>query len=171
MRHGKMASQLGGDQKYYISRCEEKQSIQLTITIVGDDKEHIEERRSLIDDVTKLLDDIMKVFMPATKEKPSLLIPCSFCPALHILLDDACSGKAIFCPNDDDKPLPCGYYSELLQVRLVVCFTVPGMQCIYLIVLLCRYSYTLGVIATFAYIWNKLLYTNRSKCIHVLTYS
>ena len=110
-----MGSQLGTNQKYYISRCEEKQSIQLTITVVGDDEEHIEERRNLIDDVTKLLDDIMKVFMPATKERPLLLIPCPLCPKLHIPLGDACSGKAIFCPNDEDKDLPCGYYSDLLQ--------------------------------------------------------
>ena len=110
-----MGSQLGVDQKYYISRCEEKQSIQLTITVVGDDEEHIEERRNLIDDITKLLDDIMKVFMPATKERPSLTIPCPLCPKLHIPLDDACSGKAIFCPNDKDKPLLRGYYNDLLQ--------------------------------------------------------
>ena len=45
MRYGKMGSQLGANQKYYISRCEEKQSIQLTITVVGDDKEDVEERK------------------------------------------------------------------------------------------------------------------------------
>ena len=118
MRYGKMGSQLGTDQKYYISRCEEKQSIQLTITVVGDDKEHIEERRNLISDITKLLDDIMKVYMPATREKPFLLIPCRFCSKLHIPLDDASSGKTIFCPNDDDKRLPHGYYGDLLQGEL-----------------------------------------------------
>ena len=59
--------------------------------MVGDDKEHIEERRGLIDDITKFLYDIMKVFMPATKERPSLLIPCPFCSVLHVSLDDACS--------------------------------------------------------------------------------
>ena len=126
MRHGKMGSQLGVDQKYYISRCEEKQSIQLTITVVGDDEEHNEERKNLIKDITKLLDDIMKEFMPATKERPSLLIPCPFCPKLHILLDDACSGKAIFCPNDDDKPLPYDYYSDLLRVTLAVATVITG---------------------------------------------
>ena len=119
MRHGKMGSQLGTDQKYYISQCEEKQSIQLTITVVGDDKEHIEERRGLIDNITKFLYDIMKVFMPATKERPSLLIPCAFCSVLHVSLDDACNGKNIFCPfTNDDKSLPHDYYRDLLQVRL-----------------------------------------------------
>ena len=126
MRHGKVGSQLGADQKYYISQCKEKQSIQLTITVVGDDKEHMEERRTLIHDVSKLLDDIMKVFMPAITERPSLLIPCPFCPKLHILLVDACSGKAICCPNDDDEPLPCGYYSDLLQGELVDVTAITG---------------------------------------------
>ena len=114
MRRGKMGSQLGAHQKYYISRCEEKQSIQLTITVVGDDEEHFEERRNLIVDIKKFLDDIMKVFMPATKERPLLLIPCPFCSVLHVSLDDACSSKAIFCPYANDKLLPCGYYNNLL---------------------------------------------------------
>ena len=118
MRHGKIGSQLGADQKYYISRCEHKQSIQLTISVVGNDKEHTEERRNLINDVTKLLNDIMRMFMPATKERPSLLIPCPFCPVLHILLDDVSSSKAIFCPNANDRPLPHGYYSNLIQGTL-----------------------------------------------------
>ena len=126
MRHGKMGSQLGADQKYYISRCQEKQSIQLTITIVGDDKEHTEERRNLIRDVVNLLDDIMTFFMPATKERPSLLIPCPFCPVLHILLDDASSGKTIFCPNADDESLPHGYYSDLLQGSLTDATAITG---------------------------------------------
>ena len=115
MRRGKMGSQLGADQKYYISRCEEKQSIQLTITVVGVDEEHIEERRDLINDIIKLLEDIMNVFTPVAKERPLVLIPCAFCPILHIPLDDACSGKAIFCPNANDKPVPHGYYNDLLQ--------------------------------------------------------
>ena len=126
MRRGKMGSQLGTDQKYYISQCEEKQSIQLTITVKGDDEECIEERKRLINDITKLLDDIMKVFMPVTKERPSLLIPCPFCSVLHIHLDNACNGKTIFCPNDDDKSLPHGYYSDILQGRLTDATTIAG---------------------------------------------
>ena len=110
-----MGSQLGANQKYYISRCEEKQSIQLTITVVGDDEDHIKERRDLINDIIKLLNDIMKVYMPATKEKPLLLIPCELCQALHIPLDDVRSDKTIFCPNANDQPLSDGYYSDLLQ--------------------------------------------------------
>ena len=60
----------------------------------------------------------MKMFMPATKERPSLLVPCRFCPVLHIPLNQASSGETIFCPNANDKPLPHGYYSDLLQGRL-----------------------------------------------------
>ena len=118
VRHGKMGSQLGADQKYYISRCEEKWSIQLTISVVGN-KIHIEERKNLIDDIKNILHDIMKVFMPATKERPLLRIPCPLCPKLHIRLDQASNGKAIFCGNAKDERLPQGYYSELLQGRIV----------------------------------------------------
>lgn len=126
MRHGKMGSQLGAHQKYYISRCEEKKSIQLTITVVGVDDEHVEERRNLIDDIKTFLHDIMEEFMPAAKERPSLWIPCSFCCKLHIRLDHASSGKTIFCPNDDDKPLHHGYYSDLLQGRSADYIAIAG---------------------------------------------
>ena len=104
-----MGLQLGCHQKYYISRCEEKQSIQLTITVVGDDKR---ERRELIDDVTQLLDDIMKVFMPEIK-KPTLMVPCPLCPILHITLSEVSTGNTIFCPRSGDASLPSGYYGDL----------------------------------------------------------
>ena len=86
MRRGMVGLQLGAHQKYYINRCEEKQSIQLTITVVGDDEKHVQERRDLINDVTESLRNIMKMFMPGTK-RPSLLIPCTLCPKLHIPFD------------------------------------------------------------------------------------
>ena len=126
MRQGKIGSQLGLDQKYYISQCEGKQSIQLTITMVGDDKKHIEERRNLINDVKKSLDEIMKMFMSASKERPSLLIPCPYCPVLHILLDDVCNNKTIFCPLTNDRPLPHGYYSDLFHGELHDTITIIG---------------------------------------------
>ena len=110
MRHGKVGLQLGCHQKYYISRCEEKQSIQLTITVRGDEKR---ERRELIDDVTQLLGDIMKVFMPEVK-KPALMVPCPLCPKLHITLSEVSTGNTIFCPRSGDAPLPSGYYSDLI---------------------------------------------------------
>ena len=152
-----MGSQLGADQKYYISRCEEKRSIQLTITVVGDDEKHNEERRNLIDDVAQLLDDIMKVFMPAKKERPSLLIPCPFCPVLHILLDDICSGKNIFCPNVDDKCLPCGYYSDLLKAALAVATVITGKVASYCITLLYIAIYTWDKIGH-VYVYMSIIY-------------
>ena len=100
--------QLGSHQKYYISHCEVKKSIQLTITAVGDYVDSVEERRELIDDVTRLLDNVMKVFMPAAK-RPISFVPCPLCSTLHVLL----SGDTIFCPHSNDTALPTGYYSNL----------------------------------------------------------
>ena len=112
LRYGKVGLQLGSHQKYYISHCEEKKSIQLTITAVGDDFDSVEERRELIDDVTRLLDNVMKAFMPAAK-RPIPFVPCPLCPTLHVLLSDVCSGDTIFCPHSNDAALPTGYYSNL----------------------------------------------------------
>ena len=62
---------MGAHQKYYISRCEEKSSILVTITMPArDDVKSGEERRELINDITRLLNGIMKVFMPAVKKMP-----------------------------------------------------------------------------------------------------
>ena len=58
----------------------------------------VEERRELIDDVTQLLDDIMKVFMREVK-KPTLMVPCPLCPILHITLSEVSTGHTIFCPQ------------------------------------------------------------------------
>ena len=99
-----MGLQLGRHQKYYISRCEEKQSIQFTITVKGDDERSVKERRELIDDMTQLLDNIMKVFMREVK-KPTLMVPCPLCPILHITLSEVSTGRTIFCPQCDDAPL------------------------------------------------------------------
>lgn len=118
MRHGKVGLQLGAKQKYYINRCEEKKSIQLTISMpVDDDVKSGEDRRELIKDITKLLDDIMKMFMPAAK-RPVLLVPCPDCPMLHITLDEVCRGTTIFCSIEDgDVDLPPDYYGDLLPHR------------------------------------------------------
>ena len=120
-----MGLQLGSHQKYYISHCQEKKSIQLTITAVGNDVDSIQERRELISDVTKLLDDVMKVFMPAAK-RPVLYVPCPLCATLHVSLSDVCSGDTIFCPLSDDTALPSGYYSDLLVGNLLVMSTKPN---------------------------------------------
>lgn len=117
MRHGKIGLQLGAHQKYYISRCEEKQSIQLTITLMDKNAKCIQERVELIDDVAKLLKDIMYVFMPAA-EKPVLLIPCPKCYTLHITLKQVYKGHTIYCPlSNTDIPL-YSYYNDLLPNSL-----------------------------------------------------
>ena len=125
LRYGKVGLQLGSHQKYYISHCEEKKSIQLTITTVGDDVDSVQERKELIDDVTRLLDDVMKVFMRAAK-RPILFVPCPLCPTLHVLLSDVCSCDTIFCPHSNDTALPTGYYSDLSAGDLSVMSTVPS---------------------------------------------
>ena len=109
MRLSKAGLQLGRHQKYCISHCKDKQSIQLTITVVGDDKK---ERRELIDDVTELLDNIMKVFMPEVK-KPTLMVHCVLF-YIHITLSEVSTGDTIFCPCSDDAPLPSDYYDDLI---------------------------------------------------------
>ena len=113
MRHGKVGLQLGLHQKYYISRCQEKQSIQLTITVSGNNAKCVKERAELIGNVTKLLTDIMKVFMPAA-ERPVLFVPCPLCPILHITLKQVYEGYTVFCPLSGDDSIPHGYYSDLL---------------------------------------------------------
>ena len=113
MRHGKVGLQLGAHQKYYISRCKEKQSIQLTITLVGDDVKCIQERAELIDDVTRLLNDIMKLFMPAAK-RPTLFVPCPLCSTVHITLKQVYDGESVFCPLSGDDSGLRNYYSDLL---------------------------------------------------------
>ena len=82
--------------------------------MVGDDDR---ERRELIDDMTQLLGDIMRVFMPEVK-KPTLVVPCPLCPILHITLSEVSTGDTIFCPQSCDAPLPSGYYGDLTISKL-----------------------------------------------------
>ena len=128
MRHGKVGIQLGCHQKYYISRYEEKQSIQLTITVVGNNKR---ERRELIDDVTQLLDDIIKVFMPEIK-KPTLMIPCPLCPILHITLSEVSTGDTIFCPQSDNDASLHSTNDQLAGDRMInVVITLTTVTLVY----------------------------------------
>ena len=114
MRHGKVGLKLGAHQKYYISRCEEKQSIQLTITVAGNDAESVKERSEIIKEVAAMLGRIMRMFMPAAKN-PDIMIPCSKCDKLHIELKHVRGHETIYCPSDDDSPLADGYYTDLLS--------------------------------------------------------
>ena len=116
MKHDEVGLQLGCHQKYYISRCEEKRSILLTITVVGDDMRSTRERRELIDDITQLLYGVVERYKPVI-EKPTLMVPCPLCPILHITLSDVSTGNTIFCSQSGDAPLPSGYYDCLILSR------------------------------------------------------
>jgi len=129
MRYGKVGLQLGHHQKYYISRCEEKQSIQLTITVVGDDAKSVQERRELVHDVTQLLNEIMKVFMPEMKlfmpENKNILVTCPLCSTPHITLNDVATsvatGVTFFCTKSDgDKCMPLNNYHDLIPGEVVI---------------------------------------------------
>lgn len=124
-----MGLQLGSHQKYYINHCtcDRKESIQLRITALGDDADSIREREELINDVTKLLDDVMKIFMPSAK-RPILFVPCPLCPTLHVSLNDVHSGDTIFCPLSNDTALRTGYYSDLSTSNLSVISTKHKMS-------------------------------------------
>ena len=119
MRYGKVGLQLGDHQKYYINRCEEKQSIQLTITVVGNGKNSIHERNKLIDDISQQLDNIMKLFMPAVDNRPTVMFPCPLCSTLHITLEEVHNGSTIFCPNArNDTAVPPEHFGYLLSTKL-----------------------------------------------------
>ena len=110
-----MGLHLGAHQIYYISHCEEKGSIQLTITMPDkDDLSSAQERRELINDITRLLDDILKEFLPAVKKRPIRFVPCPHCPILHVTLSDISNGKSIFCATSNDTRLPPNHYDDLL---------------------------------------------------------
>ena len=118
MRYEKVGLQLGAHQKYYISRCEEKQSIQLTITVVGSDKNSIDERNELIDDISQQLYNIMKLFMPAVEKRPAVLFPCPLCSSLHITLEEVRIGCTIFCTwGVNDTTVPPKHFRNLLSTK------------------------------------------------------
>ena len=136
MRHGKVGLQLGADQVYYISQCEEKKSIQLTITMSV--RDHVKSGGNCLmtplDDITRLLDDIMKVFMSAVKKRPVLLVPCPNCPTLHINLDEVCTGKSIFCScKAGDVKVPHGYYGDLspcISDEVIISLLIVKCKCL-----------------------------------------
>ena len=131
MRYGKVALELADNQIYYISQCENYQSIKLTITVVGydtksalegveliNDTKSAQERKELIDDVSQLLDDIMKLFMPAIKERPTIRFHCPLCTIFHITKKDVCSGRAICCASRPKVVyVPPKYYNNLLPTK------------------------------------------------------
>ena len=101
------------DQLYYVSLCEDHHSIRLAVTPDEDGivtPQGLQERWKLIEEFNAKLVEIVKAFMPSS-DLPQRYIPCSYCPNLHLKLDDI---------RADDKPLRCfpgklpkDYYSDL----------------------------------------------------------
>ena len=115
MRYGKIGLQLGAHQKYYISRCEKKKSIQLTITVVGNDYKSMQERKELIDDIFQQIKNIMKLLMPTILDMPTIFFHCPLCSILHITLKDVCDNNTIYCAKTSGDPaVSPEYYNNLL---------------------------------------------------------
>ena len=108
---------LGHDQLYYVSLCEDH-SIRLAITPDDDGiivaPRGLQERWNLIEEFNAKLMKTVISFMPSS-DLPQRYIPCSFCPNLHLKLDDI---------RANDKPLHCfqgrlrtDYYRDLRQYQ------------------------------------------------------
>ena len=111
---------LGDDQLYYVSLCEDHDSIRLAISPDIDDDDGVvgsqglQERWKLIEYFNTKLTEIVKSFMPAS-DLPQRYIPCSRCHNLHLKLDSI---------RESDKTLHCvhgklakDYYSDLRQYQ------------------------------------------------------
>ena len=106
---------LGTDQLYYVSLCEEHDSIRVAITPDEEGKvtsKGLEERYKLIEYFNTKLNEIVKTFMPASN-LPQCYIPCCWCPNLHLKLDNIRKiNKSLNCVRGK---VPKDYYSDLIQ--------------------------------------------------------
>ena len=104
---------LGHDQLYYVSLCEDHDSIRLAITPDEDGivkPKGIQERWRLIEEFNAKLIETIKTYMPAS-ELPRPYIPCSKCSDLHLMLDDIrATNKPLRCVKGK---LPEDYYSDI----------------------------------------------------------
>lgn len=109
---------LGSEQLYYVSLCEDHDSIRLAIT--PDDNVTVtlkgfQERWKLVEDFNFKLVETVRTYMPASN-LPQRYIPCSKCTKLHLKLDDI---------RKNDRPLRCfhsgrleeNYYSDLRKYQ------------------------------------------------------
>ena len=63
----------------------------------------------------KMMDDIMKLFMPTVSERAAILFHCPLCTTLHITMDEVCSGSTIYCAkSSSDDAVPPEFYCNLL---------------------------------------------------------
>ena len=108
---------LGRDQLYYVSLCEDHDSIRLAITPDEDGivkSQSLKERWMLIEDFHAKLIENTKTYMPAS-ELPQRYVPCSHCSDLHLSLDDIrATDKPLRCI---EGKLPDNYYSDLRQYQ------------------------------------------------------
>ena len=108
---------LGTDQLYYVSLCEEHDSIRIAITPDEEGKvtsKGLEERYKLIEYFNTKLNEIVKTFMPASN-LPQCYIPCCRCPNLHLKLDSIREiNKRLNCVRGK---VPKDYYSDLRQCQ------------------------------------------------------
>ena len=106
---------LGHDQLYYVSLCEDRDSIRLAITPDEDGivkSQGLQERWRLIEDFNAKLIETTKTYMPAS-ELPQRYVPCSKCSNLHFKLDVIrATHKPLRCIKGK---LPDNYYCDLRQ--------------------------------------------------------
>ena len=109
---------LGDDQYYYISLCEDQDSVCLIMTpdensIITD--AGYEEQRELIKFFQYTLVSIVKSFSKISEEiqLPIAHVPCPQCDKLHIPLDVVLSTRkrSLRCKTK----IPLGYYSDLAE--------------------------------------------------------
>ena len=104
---------LGHDQLYYVSLCEDHNSIRLAIIPDEDGivkAQGLQERWKLIEDFNAKLKQTTEAFMPAS-DLPQCYIPCSKCSDLHLNLDDIrATHKPLRCFKGK---LPEDYYGDI----------------------------------------------------------
>ena len=112
---------LGEDQYYYISLCEDQDSICLIMTLDEDNNRKgsnipdiiFEQRIELVEYIRTTLDNIVKSLSKMENEfkSPVPYVPCPQCNRLHLELDIVCNAnkRVQRCKTK----LPSNYYSNL----------------------------------------------------------
>ena len=103
---------LSRGQRYCISYCEEKHSIQLSFVFLPSSGHLAVHRKDLLEYFQCNLEVIMEDFMNATS-KPMAYIPCCFCSQLHVELQLLIEGEQQDCP-ETMQPIPQQHYCDLV---------------------------------------------------------
>ena len=109
---------LGDDQYYYISLCEDLESIRLIMTPDEDGnitENGLKERRELVEYFYETLVSVVKSLSKSSEDihLPTAYVVCPQCDELHFTLDLVLGAKkrALRCKTK----LPLGYYSDLAK--------------------------------------------------------